>query len=658
MGIFSESPKSFKMDRKSPLAATLKSSISDKLLQFLGNYTDDVLAEYIIVLVCNGKHQIQARDDLEAFLGERSGEFVSWLWDHLLKFAHPSSSAIGSLDPKDVTSTSPSNDGADKDLRSNRLRDDQNHGNGNADSSLTKNGKYCHTSLHPSSPDPSNNVEHSEGIQDCNGLVAPLNVVNTKKVQSQKQRNAVPREVGATENIHDDSLTQMPSRIGGSSLISTRREQSSECVDKSKKTVNHKGNGLPSQPLDVSRRGMVFRNLQPSIIEDTDTKQIYDANVSARSPPKADGEISCRMKKSRGSVWDRLGKPCKENCFVNDKAVDAHAVDIVEKDQEMYDQHTLLVPVRNEELCESIKNEVNELDNSGSGNNPGECRKMEQGESMICKLHAANDIRRKRHFGEISSGPNSCLVSLVGGSNMDHHQYKESSQDFKRSNSTSEAAAPALVSQVQDVKQRLHQIEMEMSKLRTKQQVMKQPHELTNSGVLKHSEEDVESRTVFVTNVHFAATKEALSLHFAKCGVVLSVVILTDTLNGQPKGSAYITFANKESVDKAVALSGTSLFSRTLKVLRKAEEATMTSTIPQRAGKPAQAQFSRINRKTPFDRPFHPNSRLQWQREPTSAPSEPSASITQKKGVSSAASRASVSTTKTATSSTGTPAAA
>ncbi|CAL5419771.1 unnamed protein product [Camellia sinensis] len=82
---------------------------------------------------------------------------------------------------------------------------------------------------------------------------------------------------------------------------------------------------------------MVFRNLQPSIIEDTDMKQIYDANVSARSPPKADGEISCRMKKSRGSVWDRLGKPCKENCFVNDKAVNAHAVDIVEKDQEISD---------------------------------------------------------------------------------------------------------------------------------------------------------------------------------------------------------------------------------------------------------------------------------------------------------------------------------
>lgn len=36
------------------------------------------LQEYIVVLVCNGKNQNQARDDLEAFLGEDSGRFVAW----------------------------------------------------------------------------------------------------------------------------------------------------------------------------------------------------------------------------------------------------------------------------------------------------------------------------------------------------------------------------------------------------------------------------------------------------------------------------------------------------------------------------------------------------------------------------------------------------
>ena len=33
------------------------------------------------MLVCNGKHQNQARNDLEAFLGDDSGKFVAWYLD-------------------------------------------------------------------------------------------------------------------------------------------------------------------------------------------------------------------------------------------------------------------------------------------------------------------------------------------------------------------------------------------------------------------------------------------------------------------------------------------------------------------------------------------------------------------------------------------------
>ncbi|KAG0479477.1 hypothetical protein HPP92_010335 [Vanilla planifolia] len=78
-------PRSFRMDRRSPEAARLREAVSKKLLDFLGNYSDEVLAEYIVVLVCNGKHQNQACDDLEAFLGEDSNTFVVWLWDYLSK---------------------------------------------------------------------------------------------------------------------------------------------------------------------------------------------------------------------------------------------------------------------------------------------------------------------------------------------------------------------------------------------------------------------------------------------------------------------------------------------------------------------------------------------------------------------------------------------
>ncbi|XP_058204351.1 uncharacterized protein LOC131318530 isoform X1 [Rhododendron vialii] len=594
MDIFSESPMSFKMNMKSPLASMLKSSISDKLVHFLGDCTDDVLAEYIIVLVRNGKHQIQARDDLEAFLGDKSGEFVSWLWDHLLKCAHQSDSAIGLIDLKDITVTCPHSSCADRDLRRTRSKDVQNHGNGNSDSSLIKN-------LIPRGP------------------VSPVNEVKTNTVHSEKQRSRNPGEVDATENFHDGSLSHKLSRIGCSTLIPTVTEQSSECIDRSK-IANYRGSELPSQLVDFPRREIISRNSEPSTIEPS-TGKMYAGNISARSPPRAVEELSRRSKKPRGSVWDRLGKPCEETVVINDnKSVDPLAVAVLETEKEVSDLNTLVVPVPNSVFCGSMTNQGHDLDKSCSGNNTGEHMKLDVGASMMGESHAVDNIGQKRHFGGISS-PSSCSVSLLGRRKIQH--YNETSKDSKRSNSKSEAAAPALVSQAQDMKERLRKIEREMFTIRTKQLEMKkdgQPHVSSNPGVIKHSEEDVKSRTVFVTNVHFAATKEALSLHFAKCGVVLSVVILTDILNGQPKGSAYITFANKESVDKAVSLSGTSFFSRIVKVIRKVDEAAVGNTPPQRAGKPSQAQSSQM--KT--IRPFYPSSHLQWCREPLSAPSEPS----------------------------------
>ncbi|XP_052210087.1 uncharacterized protein LOC127813246 isoform X2 [Diospyros lotus] len=602
MEIFSESRKSFKMDRKSPMASSIKSSISRKLFQFLGNYTDDVLAEYIIVLVCNGKHQIQARDDLEAFLGERSAEFISWLWCHLLEFAHQPNSGIGLIDTKDVTVTSPNGRGADSDLRSSMLKDVHDHDNGNADRSPTIIGNYCHPSDDASSPVPSGGTEFSRGIEYVGGPITHLNGVNTNTTQSQKGWKAVPKEIGATESIHDNSLLHRPHEVGDYSQIPTGGEQ----------IVNHKGNELSGPLLDFSGREIALRNLQFSIIGD-----LHAVDDSARSAPRPVQQITCQSKKSRVSVWDRLGKPCEEKFSYNAETADEHTTVNTEKDQEVYNQSTSVDLALNSKICSS-PSEVHELDKSG--NKLSECRKLEQGANMISKLHAANNIRRKRHFGEISSGPSSPSVSLVGKGGINQQDH-ERSHDFRKLNSSAGATAPDLVSRVQDMKQKLQQIELEMAKLRTKQLQMKrggQPYAPSDSGVIERSEEDVESRTVFVSNVHFAATKEDLSLHFSKCGVVVNVVILTDKMNGQLKGSAHVTFSNMESVDKALALSGTSFFSRFLKVVRKAHEATLSLAAPESStGQLSPAQSSPINRKAAVGRPFYPRSHLQWRRPST-----------------------------------------
>ena len=79
--------------------------------------------------------------------------------------------------------------------------------------------------------------------------------------------------------------------------------------------------------------------------------------------------------------------------------------------------------------------------------------------------------------------------------------------------------------------------------------------------------EDTDSSTIFVSNVHFAATKEAITKHFSRCGEVLKVIILTDAATGQSKGSAYIEFSSRETAEIALTLNETSFMSRMLLVL-------------------------------------------------------------------------------------------
>uniref|UniRef100_A0A2P2LCE7 PWI domain-containing protein n=1 Tax=Rhizophora mucronata TaxID=61149 RepID=A0A2P2LCE7_RHIMU len=63
--------------------AELRDAVTSKLKEFMGDYTDDTLVEYVIVLLRNGRRKEEARKELEVFLGDDSDSFVSWLWGHL-----------------------------------------------------------------------------------------------------------------------------------------------------------------------------------------------------------------------------------------------------------------------------------------------------------------------------------------------------------------------------------------------------------------------------------------------------------------------------------------------------------------------------------------------------------------------------------------------
>ncbi|XP_050241444.1 uncharacterized protein LOC126690384 isoform X2 [Quercus robur] len=517
---------SFKINRKSEAASVLKSLIASKLPDFLSDYSDEVLAEYITVLVCNGKHQYQARDDLEAFLGKKSADFVSWLWGLLFNRARQSDSQI-----------------------------------------------------------------------TITALSDPIHVASV----TAKDPHAFPSSFSLIVNCESNPLP-LPNR----QLLQPKRGI------KTPSTSTHLKSSSPIPWLS--------ENPHPRHIS---APNVTGTNLSAQ--PAA--VVSHRIDRPRGSVWDRLGKPC-DDISQGSRTVDVSGVVFVKQQEQILNAKLSVVPVPNGEQSRTITGEVTRL-----GNNLSETRKLPDVVGTKCDPHSVSNIKRKRHFGEISTGLGADSVPVVDERNLDL-QCKENTQDFKNSNLTkdSKTTTPNMASEVLDVKQRLHQIEIEMSKLRSRRLAMEKdgkPNLLLNSRSSRLPEEDSE-RTVLVTNVHFAATKEGLSLYFAKCGEIANLVILIDEATAQPKGSAYITFSSKESVDKALELSGTTFLSRTIKVLRKVETAASTSGPALLAGRQCQTPLTHINRNFIPNKLYCSSSPLQWRRVSISTLSEPSASTNDK----------------------------
>merc|ERR1719247_3097633 len=77
--------------------------------------------------------------------------------------------------------------------------------------------------------------------------------------------------------------------------------------------------------------------------------------------------------------------------------------------------------------------------------------------------------------------------------------------------------------------------------------------------------------TVFVRGLPFATTQEALSKDFGECGEIVSLRMpLND--EGSCKGIAFIKYAAKEGMDKAIAFNETDYGGRTIYVSPAADK--------------------------------------------------------------------------------------
>lgn len=131
-------------------------------------------------------------------------------------------------------------------------------------------------------------------------------------------------------------------------------------------------------------------------------------------------------------------------------------------------------------------------------------------------------------------------------------------------------------SDIESIKLRVLEMEAEQEKLKKMQdevdrQMNMSPSSKTSQPQTLSIEEkqEIDARSIYVGNVDYSTTADDLERHFHGCGSVNRVTILTDKFTGNPKGFAYVEFAEKDSVQIAVALDESSFKGRIIKVCPK-----------------------------------------------------------------------------------------
>lgn len=110
----------------------------------------------------------------------------------------------------------------------------------------------------------------------------------------------------------------------------------------------------------------------------------------------------------------------------------------------------------------------------------------------------------------------------------------------------------------------LTELEREAAMLRD---ISSQLDDISNSTMNKVSTSDVDSRSVYIGNLHRDVTALELALRFSSNEDVVRVTILSDKTTGLPNGYAYLEFSLVEGASQAMArMDGTPLRGRKLKV--------------------------------------------------------------------------------------------
>ncbi|KAK1373770.1 Polyadenylate-binding protein 2-A [Heracleum sosnowskyi] len=610
----------------------LQLQVKDKLKEFMGDYTDDALVEYVIVLLKNGRRKVEAKKELDVFLGDDSDCFVSWLWDHLGQhldlYVQPSNVLLNEVAKAKST------------VKEQPTKIDT-----------------CHVDAEQKREKP-NKLSRSRHRRQWKGI-------KEDAVETIPLHSMVTSNTRVDEDVHMkvDHLKLSPSLP----ILQRKRHRPDERIpmkqDEVFKTITNaprrllqvavrdalgspKMNSLGSEPSLKRIRSVVSASAGYSSLGDRAQRiqsvaRVPNASMEVAIKAVAEAAKDAGKIKSSGNVFNRLG------CGTDELDTSEHIAKFMGSSAEAVEENGSF-DYFSEEI-QPAHHQLNEFNEGYSKNRTS----LESYAGVVSDVVSDNELYMGGHI----RGHKSTVVSDSGVSvrNKDDDslmvQYNVAGKAVQSTSkprkdeyqSVAADASSKIVnisvnvntwkpSQYQEVRElsavtcRKFVHESEAGAGKSNAQLMKEnsgpfsagtrnaisvegqreSQKSLSSTVGSHSTghlvEDANSRTIFVSNVHFAATKDSLSRHFNKFGDVLKVIIVTDATTGQPKGSAYVEFMKREAADHALSLDGTSFLSRILKVVKKSaapqEAAIMTSPQISRGSIFSAPRFGRV----PFPR--------------------------------------------------------
>ncbi|XVE74231.1 hypothetical protein DITRI_Ditri11bG0182000 [Diplodiscus trichospermus] len=656
----------FKVNFSGDGASKLRERVMDKLKEFMGDYTDDTLVEYVIVLLRNGRRKDEARNELNVFLGDDSDLFVSWLWDHL---ASNLNLYVPSQEPHaEEAATTIVLGKQPASAESNQLDSGSIRGK-SSKFARNRHNREWQGVWDATEPPPlrSSEVENIRFEEKANWKVNPGRSPSPRRSQKKRSRldEQQPMKREAVSQMAIDaprrllqfavrdavgtsrpSLAKEPSFKRLRSVVSTsvgdssfpdrpRRIQSVARVPNPMATVIKAVAEAAEDVTKVKTAGSVFDRLGPGM----DVLETPDQHVEFRQSATEDeeyGDLNQPLDKTQSTYHQR------------DEYAEQHVGNITALESE--------TGLASDSLSDNEGyDDVNVVGHGAMDmSQPGTSSGSKGDNSLMVQYRVAKDdeimqIARNTDHGQSAAAATTSRKIVNNSVNVNtwkppHYQEPREVSELGSRKSIQESEAVASRSNIGLMKENDSPVTVDNGNVKSAGDLHQKSQKTVQSSSVLYAAgrplEDADSRTIFVSNVHFAATKDSLSRHFNKFGQVLKVVVVTDAATRQPKGSAYVEFMRKEAADNALSLDGTSFMSRILKVVKRScanQEATPVMTWPHIArGSPfAGARFARASFARGMSGAFRPRlpikpgaRSLQWKRDAQTSPADAGASVT------------------------------